>query len=238
MPSFPSLLHISFLPPSLPHLLSSLHLYLLFPSLPSFLPPFLPFPPPFLSPSLSALLPPFLPPSLPSSLFPLFYSPSLPSFLPPFLLPSPLPSLLSLWRLRCRIHTSWYCLLSEPHIHMYFTDPTKNMVGRSTTTGVRRILLECLNCVSDLKLLNYLCTNTTSYVHVCPCSNMMGMRHMYMCTMLAHTCVAVVHVFMFIGSKSAPLPSCGSIVLQMTCNCFISQKPVECFSGFKRVVLG
>ena len=45
-------------------------------------------------------------------------------------------------------------------------------------------------------------------------SNMMGMRHMYMCTMLAHTCVVVVHVFMFIGSKSAPLPSCGSIVLQ------------------------
>ena len=36
-----------------------------------------------------------------------------------------------------------------------------------------------------------------------------------MCTMLAHTCVVVVHVFMFIGSKSAPLPSCGSIVLQM-----------------------
>ena len=56
-----------------------------------------------------------------------------------------------------------------------------------------------------------------------------------MCTMLAHTCVVVVHVFMFIGSKSAPLPSCGSIVLQMTCNCFISQKPVECFSGFQRV---
>ena len=37
-------------------------------------------------------------------------------------------------------------------------------------------------------------------------SNMMGMRHMYMCTMLAHTCVVVVHVFMFIGSKSAPRP--------------------------------
>ena len=53
-----------------------------------------------------------------------------------------------------------------------------------------------------------------------------------MCTMLAHTCVVVVHVFMFIGSKSAPLPSCGSVVLQMACNCFISQKPVECFSGF------
>ena len=48
-----------------------------------------------------------------------------------------------------------------------------------------------------------------------------------MCTMLAHTCVVVVHVFMFIGSKSAPLPSCGSIVLQMTCNCFIAQKPVN-----------
>ena len=43
--------------------------------------------------------------------------------------------------------------------------------------------------------------------------SMMGMRRMYMCTMLAHTCVVVVHVFMFIGSKSAPLPSCGSIVL-------------------------
>ena len=56
-----------------------------------------------------------------------------------------------------------------------------------------------------------------------------------MCTMLAHSCVVVVHVFVFIGSKSAPLPSCGSIVLQMACNCFISQKPVECFSGFKRV---
>ena len=71
-----------------------------------------------------------------------------------------------------------------------------------------------------------------------PCSNMMGMRHVYMCTMLAHTCVVAVHVFMFIGSKSAPLPCCGSIVLQMTCNCFISQKPVECFSGFQRVILG
>ena len=58
-----------------------------------------------------------------------------------------------------------------------------------------------------------------------------------MCTMLAHTCVVVVHVFMFIGSKSAPLPSCGSIVLQMTCNCFISQKPVECFSGFQELFL-
>ena len=56
-----------------------------------------------------------------------------------------------------------------------------------------------------------------------------------MCTMLAHTCVVVVHVLMFLGSKSAPLPSCGSIVLQMACNCFISQKPVECFSGFQRV---
>ena len=57
-----------------------------------------------------------------------------------------------------------------------------------------------------------------------------------MCTMLAHTCVVVVHVFMFIGSKSAPLPSCGSIVLQnlMTCNCSISQKPVECFSDFQK----
>ena len=57
-----------------------------------------------------------------------------------------------------------------------------------------------------------------------------------MCTMLAHTCVVVVHVFMF-SSKSAPLPSCGSIVLQMTCNCFISQKPVECFSGFQELFL-
>ena len=55
-----------------------------------------------------------------------------------------------------------------------------------------------------------------------------------MCTMLAHTCVVVVHVFMFIGSKSAPLPSCGSIVLQMACNCFTSQKPVECFSDFHK----
>ena len=55
-----------------------------------------------------------------------------------------------------------------------------------------------------------------------------------MCTMLAHTCVVVVHVFMFIGSKSAPLPSCGSIVLQMACNCFISPKPVECFSDFQK----
>ena len=58
-----------------------------------------------------------------------------------------------------------------------------------------------------------------------------------MCTMLAHTCVVVVHVFMFIGSKSAPLPSCGGNVLQMTCNCFISQKPVECFSGFQELFL-
>ena len=40
-----------------------------------------------------------------------------------------------------------------------------------------------------------------------------------MCTMLAHTCVVVVHVFMFIGPKSTPLPSCGSIALQMACNC-------------------
>ena len=48
-----------------------------------------------------------------------------------------------------------------------------------------------------------------------------------MCTMLAHTCVVVVHMFMF--------PSCGSIVLQMTCNCSIAQKPVECFSDFQRV---
>ena len=99
-------------------------------------------------------------------------------------------------------------------------------------------LLHCSHNLCTNTCSHNLCTNTTSYVHVYPCSNMMGMRHMYMCTMLAHTCVVVVHVFIFIGSKSAPLPSCGSIVLQMACNCFISQKPVECFSGFKRVVLG
>ena len=27
-------------------------------------------------------------------------------------------------------------------------------------------------------------------------------------------------------------------VNQMACNCFISQKPVECFSDFQRIVLG
>ena len=59
-----------------------------------------------------------------------------------------------------------------------------------------------------------------------------------MCTMLAHTCVVVVHVFMFIGSKSAPLPSCGSIVLQMLVIASYPRNLLNASQISKRVVLG
>ena len=50
-----------------------------------------------------------------------------------------------------------------------------------------------------------------------------------------------VSVSLAVVGRKLPLDLLSQVmdsVNQMACNCFISQKPVECFSDFQRIVLG